>query len=279
MFFQESLKFRLLLENSTGIQIRKSSLIRKVLIGVLYFFLFLTVCALSGTVIRTLKGKVERNQVNTSDTKWFGESYGYAPHPADFDGAVIQVYGARTRGLKKALAMHTWVAIKKKGASEYMVAQIFGWRLRRNGTALNYEPRVPDRAWAGNPPLLITDLRDAEAERVIQKVEKAIHGYPWKDVYTVWPGPNSNTFVAWLGLQVPELKLDLPSTAVGKDWRPIAESFGPAASGTGVQFSLYGLLGITAAYEEGVEVNLLGMNVELDLFDLSVELPGIGRLW
>ena len=41
------------------------------------------------------------------------------------------------------------------------------------------------------------------------------------------------TFTAWLGLQVPELKLDLPSTAIGMDWRPIADSIGPATSGTG----------------------------------------------
>ena len=114
-----------------------------------------------------------------------------------------------------------------------MVAQIFGWRLKRNGTALRYKPRIPDRKWAGNHPTLISDLKGVEAEKVIQKVEKAIEAYPWKDVYTVWPGPNSNTFTAWLGLQVPELKLDLPSTTIGMDWRPIADSIGPATSGTG----------------------------------------------
>ena len=252
--------------------------VRKVGSWIAYFFLFLFVCALSGAILRGINGGKERSPV-TSDVKWFGESYGYAPHPDDYEGAIIQVYAGRTRGVKQALAVHTWIAVKKKGATEYMVGQIFGWRLRRNGTALFYESRVPDRAWAGNPPILITDLRGSEAEKAIRKVEAAIRSYPWRDEYTVWPGPNSNTFVAWLGLQVPELKLDLPSTAVGKDWRPISESFGSAPSGTGFQVSLYGLAGVTLAYEEGLELNILGMNLELDLFDLSVELPGIGRLW
>jgi hypothetical protein len=38
-------------------------------------------------------------------------------------------------------------------------------------------------------------------------------------------------------------------------------------------------LGITAGFEEGIEVNILGLSIELDLFDMNVELPGIGRVW
>ncbi|MDZ7605940.1 MAG: DUF3750 domain-containing protein [Cyclobacteriaceae bacterium] len=110
-------------------------------------------------------------------------------------------------------------------------------------------------------------------------MEVAIGKYPWHDVYTAWPGPNSNTFLAWIGLQVPELKLDLPATAIGKDWRTISGTFGKSVSGTGLQCSLYGLLGITAGYEEGIEVNIAGLSIELDIFDLALELPGIGRLW
>ncbi|MFY0652272.1 MAG: DUF3750 domain-containing protein [Cyclobacteriaceae bacterium] len=258
---------------------KKSYLIGKTFRWLSYFFILVAICAISGTFIRALKDNVERKPTNTSDPEWSDRSYGYAPHPDTYDGAVIQVYAARTRGVKKALAVHTWVAFKKKGASQYIVAQIFGWRLKRNGTALRYETRVPDRAWAGNPPTVITDLRGKEAEKVIEKLEIAIKMYPWKDVYTVWPGPNSNTFTAWLGIQIPELKLDLPSTAIGKDWRPLTDSFGTAASGTGWQLSLYGLLGITIALEEGIEINILGVSTELDIFDLSIELPGIGRLW
>lgn len=246
---------------------------------IMYIFLFMLVCVLLGLAIRTLKTPTQRNPKNTSDREWSKRSYGFAPHPDDFDDAIIQVYAARTRGSKKALAVHTWIATKRKGANQYIISQIFGWRLSRRGTALNREPGIPDKAWARNEPALILELKGNEVEKIIDKVEEAINAYPWHDVYTAWPGPNSNTFIAWLGLQVPELKLDLPATAIGKDWRPLSKSLGRSPSGTGIQTSLYGLLGITAGYEEGLEVNILGLSIELDIFDLALELPGIGRVW
>lgn len=255
------------------------SSMRKIFRIVAYVFLFLLICVISGSIIRLLRSQIERNPTNTSDREWASRSYGYAPHPDDFEEAIIQVYAARTRGTKKALAVHTWIATKRKGADQYIIAQVLGWRLRPGGTALYREPGIPDKSWARNPPTLLLDLRGEEVEQLIDKVETAINTYPWQGEYTVWPGPNSNTFMAWIGLQVPELKLDLPATAIGKDWRPVSNTFGKSASGTGVQASLYGLLGITAGYEEGLEINIFGLSIELDIFDLTLELPGIGRLW
>lgn len=205
-------------------------------------------------------------------------SYGYAPLPVDFGEPVIQVYAARTRGTKKAVAVHSWVATKRQGAEFYEVSQVIGWRLRRGGTAVFMEPGIPDKDWYGNTPELLLDLRGAEAAALIDKIDAAVEAYPWAGEYTAWPGPNSNTFVSWVGLQVPELGLDLPSTAIGKDWRPIEGAAGWSASGTGVQASLFGLLGATVGYEEGLEVNVLGLSFELDLFDLAIELPGVGRI-
>ncbi|MDZ7607477.1 MAG: DUF3750 domain-containing protein [Cyclobacteriaceae bacterium] len=251
---------------------------RSVIRIIAYVFLFLITCVVLGSIIRSLKAPVQRKP-QSSEQEWALKSYGYAPHPDDFEEAIIQVYAARTRGAKKALAVHTWIATKRKGADQYIISQVFGWRLRPGGTALFREPGIPDKSWARNEPSLLLDLRGEEAELLIDKVEQAISKYPWHDVYTAWPGPNSNTFLAWIGLQVPELRLDLPATAIGKDWRPISEIFGKSASGTGLQCSLYGLLGITAGYEEGIEVNIAGLSIELDIFDLALELPGIGRVW
>ena len=177
---------------------------------IMYFFLFIFISVLSGSLMRSLKKPTSRNPSNTSDKEWALRSYGYAPHPSDFNDAIIQVYAARTRGSKKALAVHTWIATKRKNADQYMISQIFGWRLRPGGSALYREPGIPDKAWARNEPLLIQELRGTGVEQIIDKVDEAIKIYPWQEEYTVWPGPNSNTFIAWLGLQVPELQLDLP---------------------------------------------------------------------
>jgi hypothetical protein len=44
------------------------------------------------------------------------------------------------------------------------------------------------------------------------------------------------------------------------------------------QLSLLGLLGLSLAREEGLELNLLGLTFGGDPLDFAVKLPGIGRL-
>ncbi|MEP1095048.1 MAG: DUF3750 domain-containing protein [Cyclobacteriaceae bacterium] len=205
------------------------------------------------------------------------ESRGFAPDPNKHTEPVLQVYAARTWGLKGMFAVHSWIAMKPRGAKRYEVSQVIGWRKDRIGNVLFRENIVPDKSWYGNEPTLLLDLRGDQVESIISKVDAAIKEYPWAKEYEIYPGPNSNTFVAWIGLKVPELGLDLPSTAIGKDWRPLEHSLGLSASGTGVQASLLGLLGTSIGIEEGLELNILGLNIELDLFDLSVEMPFFGR--
>jgi hypothetical protein len=113
---------------------------------------------------------------------------------------------------------------------------------------------------------------------MIDRIEAAIASYPYRSVYQLWPGPNSNTFNAYLGTAIPELKLGLPSTAIGKGYRPLQNLFGRSTSSSGIQFSLLGLLSLSVGIEEGIEANLLGLNFEWGFFDWAVELPGIGRI-
>ena len=74
------------------------------------------------------------------------------------------------------------------------------------------------------------------------------------------------------------MRLDLPPTAIGKDWLGDTTFAASAPSGTGFQLSLYGLLGVMAGVEEGLEFNLLGLGMGIDPLDLSLRLPGLGRL-
>ena len=77
---------------------------------------------------------------------------------------------------------------------------------------------------------------------------------------------------------VPEIKVVLPPTAVGKDFPYHGDWLGMTASGTGVFASLGGYFGITAGWVEGIEINFLGAVLGLDIRRPAVKLPGIGRL-
>jgi hypothetical protein len=74
------------------------------------------------------------------------------------------------------------------------------------------------------------------------------------------------------------LRLVLPPTAIGKDYAPLDRMFGLTTSHTGVQFSLYGLFGVSAGIEEGLEVNLLGLVTGIDVVRPALKLPGFGRV-
>ena len=107
---------------------------------------------------------------------------------------------------------------------------------------------------------------------------RAVAAYPYQDEYRTWPGPNSNTFTAYIGRSVPALKLDQPPTAIGKDYIPGGAPIARASSGTGIQMSLFGLFGIIIALEEGIEINLLGLGFGIDPKSLAIRLPGVGIL-
>src|SRR5439155_24000277 len=130
--------------------------------------------------------------------------------------------------------------------------------------------------WAGTTPEILTDKRGDGGDALIERIDKAVREYPYAREYVAWPGPNSNTFTPYVARAVPELGLDLPPTAIGKDYlgdRLLAT----APSGGGFQLSLLGLLGVLASGVEGFEVNLLGLTFGIDPFSPALRLPLVGR--
>jgi len=205
------------------------------------------------------------------------ESVGLAPVPATTPEAVVQVYAARAWAWRGYFGVHTWVAVKAAGAKLYTVYEVIGWRLRWAESVLTIHHRVPDERWFGSVPMLLADKRGADAEALIERIDRAARAYPYGAQYRMWPGPNSNTFTAWIGRAVPELAMDLPPTAIGKDYLG-SQFLGIAPSGSGIQISLFGLLGATAGRVEGFEVNVLGLTFGFDPFSPAIKLPMIGRL-
>lgn len=205
------------------------------------------------------------------------EPLGIAPDPATTPEAVVQVYGARAWGWRGYFGVHTWIAVKPTGAPSFTVYELIGWRLRYNESAVAIRNRVPDERWFGSAPELLADKRGAGVDALIERIGRAVRDYPYATEYTMWPGPNSNTFTAWVARAVPELELDLPPTAIGKDYlgdRILAA----APSGSGLQLSLFGLAGLIASGVEGVEINILGLTFGVDPFSPAIKLPLLGRI-
>jgi len=205
------------------------------------------------------------------------EPAGLAPNPATTREAVIQVYSARAVSWRGWFGVHTWIAVKPRDASEFTVHEVMGWRLKRTGTALVARNRPADGYWYGARPELLGDIRGPGVEAIIDRIDDAVKEYPYPNTYHVWPGPNSNTFVAFVLRRVPELRVDMPPTAIGKDFLGW-QSMNTTPSGTGGQVNLAGLLGVSVGLEEGLEVNLLGLNFGVDPKSLSIKLPIVGRL-
>ena len=143
------------------------------------------------------------------------EPAGLAPDPATTREAVLQVYGARAWGWRGWFAIHTWIAAKHSNDPAYTVYEVIGWRERRGLPVVRIEQDLPDRFWFGEKPQLLKEHRGKGVDELITAVDSAARSYPWSTTYNAFPGPNSNTFTAWIARQVPALNLTLPFAAIG----------------------------------------------------------------
>jgi hypothetical protein len=197
------------------------------------------------------------------------------PAAEDEPEAVVHVIAARVGRWRGIFAHHSWIVVKPARAPRYIRYDVVGW-----GNPVRTDHREADGRWYGNEPILILSLRGQSAEAAIPAIRAAVAGYPYAKLgtYKAWPGPNSNTFVAYLASQVPELAPALLPTALGKDFRSDGIFAGLSPSRTGIQLSVFGLLGATVGWVEGVEVNLLGLVAGLDVRRPALKLPGWGRI-
>lgn len=205
--------------------------------------------------------------------KW--SSSGLLPEAAAVPEAKVIILAARTGRWKSIFAEHMSIVLKPEGAARWTRYDVVGW-----GNPVRRDAYPADALWYGNRPYVVTEITGPEAATLIPRIEKTISRYPHSahGTYTVWPGPNSNTFVAWVVRNTDGFAAELPPVAVGKDYLENGLAIGPAASRTGYVVSAWGLIGITAALREGVEVNLLGTSIGLDPDDLAIKLPSLGKL-
>jgi len=131
--------------------------------------------------------------------------------------AVVQVRCAKIPWVSP-VAAHCWFAEYDPAAEAWNRWEVWqtadpgpgGWgHLRKNqsgpGAGVGAGPSWALAEWTGQPAERIgRALADSEA-------------YPYRNTYRYWPGPNSNTFVAWV-LRRADVEFDLPPAAWGSGY-------------------------------------------------------------
>ncbi len=235
-----------------------------------FLFLLLIITPLMFSTANYLVGD-RRGNWQTADRS----SAGLLPKAGDHPDALIRVYAARTVRWRGIFAVHTWIVVKEGAGSRYSRIDYTAW-----GEPIRIDGFAADGRWFGALPETVVSVDGQEAEKLIPKIRSVIENYKFRAYgdYSPWPGPNSNTFVQAVLDAVPELKAVLPPTAIGKDYPYHGEWYGLTPSGTAVFVSLGGYLGLTIGWVEGIELNLFGGVLGLDIRRPALKLPGIGRL-
>lgn len=236
------------------------------------FLLAFSIIFLLPTLVSAGLWMTAERPTNWSSARW--NSSGMLPAARDDRAAAIYVLSARTGGLKGAVASHAWIVTKTKDG-EYRRYDKVGW-----GSPIRQNHRPPDAFWYSNAPRIVAEVHGEAAEALIPKVEKAIADYPFamNGGYKIYPGPNSNTFVAHVLRAVPELGAVLPADAVGRDYRTDGRFYGMDADGRDFHLSVKGLAGFSVGARSGFEIHLLGLVAGIDVQRPGIKVPALGTI-
>jgi len=96
------------------------------------------------------------------------------------------------------LAVHYWFVVDD-GSERHR------WEIWQSADAggssvghLHRDLKAPEANVGGGPTRLATEWRGDEARRIAEVLLRCGKDYPFCSRYYPWPGPNSNTFVAWV---------------------------------------------------------------------------------
>lgn len=206
------------------------------------------------------------------DADW--SSTGLLPKADADQQARVIIFTGTAGAWKGVFAVHSWIVVKHANATAWTRYDVVGW-----GEPVRTNNWPADGRWFGNRPVAIADVSGPDAEKLIPRIEMAVANYRFARAgdYRIWPGPNSNSFVAAILRSVPELGISLPPNAVGRDFRDGVYA-GLTDSRTGIELNLNGLAAVKVGWVEGVELNLLGLVAGLDLRHPGLKLPGFGRI-
>jgi hypothetical protein len=99
---------------------------------------------------------------------------------------------------------HRWEVWQTKNAGGFCIGHV------------HRDLKDPDAGVGGGPSRLVTEW-DGESAQRIAAVLRNSESYPFCEHYRMWPGPNSNTFVAWV-LREAGVEHALDPRAIGRNY-------------------------------------------------------------
>lgn len=118
-----------------------------------------------------------------------------------------------------ALAVHYWFVVidEDSGACDRWEV----WQTKNAGGVsighVHCNLKDPDAGVGGGPARVAAEWNGEAARKLLSVLGAAFQAYPYRDRYRPWPGPNSNTFAAWV-LRQAGIQFPLHWKAIGKGY-------------------------------------------------------------
>ncbi len=177
----------------------------------------------------------------------------------------------------KSWAHHAWIDVKRGDVNTWERIES-GGRIGIVHTDLDAEEARLDRRFGARVVRLLGWVDGDDARAAIARIDAARGELArrYGDDYTMWPGPNSNTFVRELLADVPELGFVFDPNAVGKDYSPWI-GVSRTASKTGLRVDTP-FLGAAVGFREGVELHVLQLTLGVSLDPPGLSLPFLPQI-
>jgi hypothetical protein len=168
---------------------------------------------------------------------------------------VVQLVRARLPMPLKVIAVHYWFCAYDPRAQRWERWEL--WQEEGVGPSswghVHRDLMAPWDGVGGGDPVLEAEWFGDDASRLIATLNRP-EDYPDRATYRAWPGPNSNTYVAWV-LRASGTSADLGPLGIGQDWRGWVGG-GTTTTGTGLQFETP-LVGAKLGILDGFELHIL----------------------
>ena len=174
-------------------------------------------------------------------------------------------------------AHHAWVDVKRSGSPTWERLESGGHFGIVHMDVTTEEARL-DHRFGERTVRLLGWVDGDEARAAIAGIDRASSELArrYGDDYTLWPGPNSNTFVRELLADVPSLGFVFDPNCVGKDYSPWLGA-SATASKTGLRVDTP-ILGAAVGLREGVELHVLQLTLGVSLDPPGISLPFLPQI-